>query len=309
MSGDLVVVGSVAIDSVETPFGRDDEALGGSALHFTSAASLFARVRLVAVVGEDFPRDRLAFLEHREVDLSALVTAPGRTFRWKGRYGFDLSEAHTLETHLNVFEGFEPDLPETHRKAPFVFLANIDPELQGRVLDQVEAPRLVALDTMNFWIEGKRKSLIDTLERVDLLLLNEAEARMLAEEPNLVRAAQRIRSWGPKGLVIKRGEYGALYFSDGHVFAAPAYPLESVYDPTGAGDSFAGGLMGYLASTGNVEPDNVRRAVVFGSALASFNVEDFSFRRLERLTYPEVAERFRAFKSLTHFEGEVAPSA
>jgi sugar/nucleoside kinase (ribokinase family) len=308
MNGDLVVVGSVAIDSVETPFGREDEALGGSALHFTSAASLFARVRLVAVVGEDFPRDRLAFLERREVDLSALVAAPGRTFRWKGRYGFDLNEAHTLETHLNVFEGFEPELPEAHRKAPFVFLANIDPELQGRVLDQVEAPRLVALDTMNFWIEGKRKSLLDTLERVDLLLLNEAEARMLAEEPNLVRAAQRIRSWGPKGLVIKRGEYGALYFSDDHVFAAPAYPLESVYDPTGAGDSFAGGLMGYLASTGNVQPDNIRRAVVFGSALASFNVEDFSFRRLERLTYPEVAERFRAFKSLTEFQGD-APGA
>jgi len=304
MTGDLVVVGSVAIDSVETPFGRDDDALGGSALHFTSAASLFARVRLVAVVGEDFPRERLAFLEQREVDLSGLVAAPGQTFRWKGRYGFDLNEAHTLETHLNVFEGFEPVLAPAHRQAPFVFLANIDPDLQGRVLDQVEAPRLVALDTMNFWIEGKRKSLIKTLERVDLLLLNEAEARMLAEEPNLVRAAQRIRSWGPKSLVIKRGEYGALYFSDGHVFAAPAYPLESVFDPTGAGDSFAGGLMGYLASTGNVEPDNVRRAVVFGSALASFNVEDFSFRRLERLTYPEVAERFRAFKTLTHFEGD-----
>jgi len=299
----------VAIDSVETPFGRDEEALGGSALHFTSAASLFARVRLVAVVGEDFPRDRLGFLERREVDLSALVAAPGRTFRWKGRYGFDLNEAHTLETHLNVFEGFEPVLPEAHRKAPFVFLANIDPELQGRVLDQVESPQLVALDTMNFWIEGKRKSLLSTLERVDLLLLNEAEARMLAEEPNLVRAAQRIRSWGPKGLVVKRGEYGALYFSDGHVFAAPAYPLETVYDPTGAGDSFAGGLMGYLASTGNVEPDNVRRAVVFGSALASFNVEDFSFRRLERLTYPEVAERFRAFKALTHFEGDAGGGA
>jgi len=305
VNNELLVVGSVAIDSVETPFGRDDEALGGSALHFTAAASLFARVRLVAVVGEDFPRERLGFLQARDVDLSALFTAPGRTFRWKGRYGFDLNEAHTLETHLNVFEGFDPVLPEAHRKAPFVFLANIDPELQSRVLDQVDQPRLVALDTMNFWIQGKRKSLLAALERVDLILLNEGEARMLAEEPNLVRAAHKIRSWGPGGVVIKRGEYGALYFSDGHVFAAPAYPLEAVYDPTGAGDSFAGGLMGYLASTGNVEPDNVRRAVVFGSALASFNVEDFSFRRLERLTYPEVAARFREFKGLTHFEGEV----
>ncbi len=305
MNNELLVVGSVAIDSVETPFGRDDEALGGSALHFTSAASLFARVRLVAVVGEDFPRERLGFLQAREVDLSALFTAPGKTFRWKGRYGFDLNEAHTLETHLNVFEGFDPVLPADHRKASFVFLANIDPDLQARVLDQVESPRLVALDTMNFWIQGKRKSLIQALERVNLLLLNEAEARMLAEEPNLVRAAHKIRAWGPTGLVIKRGEYGALYFSDGHVFAAPAYPLEAVFDPTGAGDSFAGGLMGYLASTGNAEPENVRRAVVFGSALASFNVEDFSFRRLERLTYPEVTARFREFKGLTHFEGEV----
>ena len=305
MSAELLVVGSVAIDSVETPFGRDDEALGGSALHFTAAASLFARVRLVAVVGEDFPRERLSFLSRREVDLSALTAAPGSTFRWKGRYGFDLSEAHTLETHLNVFEGFEPVLPEGHRGVPYVFLANIDPDLQFRVLEQVEKPEFVALDTMNFWIEGKRRSLLGVLERVDLLLINEGEARMLAQEPNLVRAAERIRSWGPRELVIKRGEYGALYFSDGHVFAAPAYPLEAVFDPTGAGDSFAGGLMGYLASTGNVSPENLRRAVVFGSALASFNVEDFSFRRLERLTYPEVVERFRSFRSLTHFEADL----
>lgn len=305
MNGELLVVGSVAIDSVETPFGRDDEALGGSALHFTAAASLFARVRLVAVVGEDFPKERLGFLEARGVDFSALLTAPGPTFRWKGRYGFDLNEAHTLETHLNVFEGFDPVLPMAHRRTPFVFLANIDPDLQSRVLDQVAEPRLVALDTMNFWIQGKRKSLLRALEGVDLLLLNEAETRMLAEEPNLVRAAQKIRAWGPEGVVVKRGEYGALYFCDGHVFAVPAYPLEAVYDPTGAGDSFAGGLMGYLASTGNTEPDNVRRAVVFGSALASFNVEDFSFRRLERLTYPEVAARFREFRGLTQFESDV----
>jgi sugar/nucleoside kinase (ribokinase family) len=305
VSGDLLVVGSVAIDSVETPFGREEEAIGGSALYFSAAASLFARVRLVAVIGEDFPRSTLRFLEEREVDLSGLVAAAGRTFRWKGRYGFDLNDAQTLETHLNVFEEFDPVLSPEHRQAPFVFLANIDPDLQYRVLDQVDSPTLVAADTMNFWIQGKRKALLRTLERVDLLVLNEAEARMLADEPNLVRASQVIRSWGPKGVVIKRGEYGALYFSDGHIFAAPAYPLEALCDPTGAGDSFAGGLMGYLASTGNVEPDSVRRAIVFGSALASFNVEDFSFRRLQRLTYPEVAERFRQFKGLTHFEAEL----
>lgn len=305
MSGDLLVVGSVAIDSVETPFGREEEALGGSALYFTAAASLFATVRLVAVVGEDFPAGALRFLEERGVDLSGLVPARGRTFRWKGHYGFDLNEAHTLETHLNVFEEFDPVLDPVQRAARFVFLANIDPELQYKVLDQVDRPVLVASDTMNFWIEGKRKALLKTLERVDLLVLNEAEARMLAEEPNLVRAAQRIRSWGPEGVVIKRGEYGAIYFSDSHMFSAPAYPLEALCDPTGAGDSFAGGLMGYIASTGNTEPENIRRAIVFGSALASFNVEDFSFRRLEGLSYSEVAERFRAFKRLTHFESEV----
>ncbi len=305
MSNDLLVVGSVAIDSVETPFGREDEALGGSALYFTAAASLFAKVRLVAVVGEDFPLERIAFLSEREADLSGLDRRPGRTFRWKGRYGFDLNEAHTLETHLNVFEAFVPELTPEQRACPYVFLANIDPDLQQRVLDQVDAPRFVALDTMNFWIEGKRRSLVEAIGRVNLVVLNDAEARMLAGEPNLVRAAQEILSWGPDGVVVKQGEYGAIYFADHHVFSAPAYPLEAVFDPTGAGDSFAGGLMGYLASTGNEDPDNIRRAIVFGSALASFDVEAFSFRRLETLTYPEVAERFRAFKALTHFEAEL----
>ena len=305
MSNQLLVVGSVAIDSVETPFGRDYEALGGSALHFAAAASLFAPVSLVAVIGEDFPLEQVGFLAEREVDTSGLVRVPGKTFRWKGRYGFDLNEAQTLETHLNVFEGFSPQLSAVHRQAPYVLLANIDPDLQYQVLDQVENPRLVALDTMNFWIEGKRKSLMRTIERVDLLVLNEAEARMLAEEANLVKAAQTIRSWGPQHVVIKRGEYGALYFADGHVFAAPAYPLEAVFDPTGAGDSFAGGLMGYLASTGNLSPEAVRTAVVFGSAMASFNVEEFSFRRLARLTYAELADRFREFKALTRFEAEL----
>lgn len=305
MSNSLLVVGSVAIDSVETPFGREDEALGGSALHFTAAASLFAPVSLVAVIGEDFPLEQVGFLAEREVDLSGLVRVPGKTFRWKGRYGFDLNEAQTLETHLNVFEDFAPQLSSAHRQASYVLLANIDPDLQFQVLEQVENPQLVALDTMNFWIEGKRKSLLRTIERVNLLVLNEAEARMLAEEPNLVKAAQRIRSWGPQHVVIKRGEYGALYFSDDHVFAAPAYPLEAVFDPTGAGDSFAGGLLGYLASTGNLSPKAVRTAVVFGSAMASFNVEDFSFRRLARLTYAELAERFGEFKSLTRFEAEL----
>ncbi len=305
MSAPLLVVGSVAIDAVETPFGREDEALGGSALYFSSAASLFAGVGVVAVVGEDFPISELGFLEERGVNLRGLRRAPGRTFRWKGRYGFDLNEAHTLETHLNVFEDFAPELTPDERKAPYLFLANIDPELQLRVLEQVEAPLFTAADTMNFWIEGKRKSLQAVVERVDLLVLNEAEARMLAEEANLVKAAQKILSWGPKGVVIKRGEYGVIYFSDHHVFSAPAYPLEVVFDPTGAGDSFAGGMMGAIAASGDFSPAGLRRAIVLGCATASFNVEDFSFRRLSRLRYEEIVTRFDDFRRMTAFEAEV----
>lgn len=305
MPGDLLVVGSVAIDSIETPFGRDDEAIGGSALYFTAAASLFAPVKLVAVVGYDFPMESLDFLRKREVDLSGLTVADGPTFRWKGRYGFDLNEAHTLETHLNVFEEFKPAIPEGHKSAKYVFLANIDPELQLQVLEQIDSPKLVAADTMNFWIEGKRKALQRVIERIDLLVLNEGEARMLAEEANLIRAGQKIRSWGPDHVVVKLGEYGALYFSDGHIFSAPAYPLEEVFDPTGAGDSFGGGMMGYLASTGNVDPDNIRRAIVFGSAMASYNVEDFSFKKLAGLNYDDVARRFGEFKAMTFFEADL----
>jgi sugar/nucleoside kinase (ribokinase family) len=305
MAAELLVVGSVAIDSVETPFGREDEALGGSALYFSSAASLFAPLRLVAVVGEDFPMDSIDFLADRGVDLSGLVTAPGRTFRWKGRYGFDLNEAHTLETHLNVFEGFAPKLDAVQRNADFLFLANIDPELQYEVLRQADKARFTAADTMNFWIQGKRQALQRVIENVNLLVLNEAEARMVAEESNLVKAAKKILSWGPQGVVVKRGEYGVSYFYDDHVFSAPAYPLEEVFDPTGAGDSFAGGMMGYLAANDNVTPAGLRQAVVFGSAIASFNVEDFSFRRLARLRYEEVEQRFKEFRRMMAFEADV----
>lgn len=301
----LLVVGSAAIDAVETPFGREDEAVGGSALYFASAASLFAPVGVVAVVGEDFPMDSVDFLADRGVDLSGLVTAPGRTFRWKGRYGFDLNEAQTLETHLNVFEGFAPRLTDEQKNADYVFLANIDPDLQYEVLRQADGASFTAADTMNFWIEGKRKSLQRVIENVDLLVLNEAEARMLAEEANLIRAARKILSWGPEGVVVKRGEYGVIYLSGDHVFSAPAYPLEEVFDPTGAGDSFAGGMMGYLAANDNVSPESLRQAVVFGSAIASFNVEDFSFRRLARLRYEEVEGRFAEFRRMTAFEGNV----
>ncbi|MDW7646017.1 MAG: PfkB family carbohydrate kinase [Desulfuromonadales bacterium] len=299
----ILVVGSVAFDSVETPFGQEDDVLGGSATYFSTAASFFDEVRLVAVVGEDFPSEHLEFLRSRNVDLSGLQVVPGKTFRWKGRYGYDLNEAQTLETHLNVFESFAPQLSPVHREADFVFLANIDPELQLQVLQQVDKPQLVACDTMNFWIEGKREALLETLKRVDIFLINEGEARQLSGEPNLMKAAAKILAMGPETLVIKRGEYGVLMFREHSVFAAPAFPLESVFDPTGAGDTFAGGFMGYLASTKNLTEAGLRQAIVFGSVMASFNVEDFSLDRMRSLRYSDIEDRYRKVKLLTEFEG------
>lgn len=299
----ILVVGSVAFDSVETPFGRVEDVLGGSGTYFSTSASFFTDVSLVAVVGEDFPSEHLEFLRSRNVDLSGLQTAPGRTFRWKGRYGYDLNEAQTLDTQLNVFETFKPDLPASCRQAEYVFLGNIDPELQLEVLKQVEKPKLVACDTMNFWIEGKREALLATLRHVDILLINEGEARQLAGEANLVKASRIILAMGPKTLVVKRGEYGVILFSAHSIFSAPAFPLESVFDPTGAGDTFAGGFMGYLASTNNLSEGSLRQATVLGSVMASFTVEDFSLNRMKVLAYSEIEERFRRFKLLTEFDG------
>lgn len=300
---DILVIGSVAFDSVETPFGRGDDVLGGSATYFSTSASFFTGVQLVAVVGDDFPEEPKEFLRSRGVDLAGLQTRPGETFRWKGRYGYDLNEAQTLETHLNVFETFHPQLPESYRKAEYVFLANIDPELQLEVLNQVERPKLIACDTMNFWIEGKREALVRTLGHVDILVINEAEVRQLADEANLVKASRAVLAMGPKTLVVKRGEYGVLVFTEHSIFSAPAYPLEEVFDPTGAGDTFAGGFMGYLAATNNLSDETIRKATVFGSVMASFTVEDFSLNRLRKLSWSEVEERFRRFQALTAFEG------
>jgi len=297
----ILVVGSVALDSVETPFGSVEEVLGGSGTFFSTAASFFADVRLVAVVGEDFPERHIEFLRSRNIDLAGLQVAPGRTFRWRGNYGFDLNEAHTLETQLNVFESFRPQLPPGYADSPYVFLGNIDPELQLEVLLQVIRPKLVACDTMNFWIDGKRDALLKTLRYVDLLAINEGEARQLGEESNLVKAARRIMAMGPRILVIKRGEYGVLMFTEHAVFAVPAFPLEEVFDPTGAGDTFAGGLMGYLAANDNLEESAVRQAIVFGSVMASFAVEKFSLDRLKDLSYQDVQDRFRKFRLLTEF--------
>jgi sugar/nucleoside kinase (ribokinase family) len=298
----LLVVGSVAFDSVKTPFGEVDEVLGGSATYFSTAASYFTDVSLVAVVGTDFPDKHLTFLKSRKIDVEGIEKAEGKTFRWKGEYGYELNEARTLDTQLNVFQAFKPKLPEKYKKKKVVFLANIDPDLQRDVLNQVKEPDLVACDTMNFWIEGKRDSLLETLKLVDILLINDGEARELSGEPNLVKAANIIHSYGPKTLIVKQGEYGALMFKDGRIFSAPAYPLESVFDPTGAGDCFAGGFMGYLANTMNFEESNIRKAIIFGSVMASHNVEAFSLDRIKSLDYSEIESRYMEFKRLTHFE-------
>jgi len=299
----ILVVGSVAFDSVETPFGVVENVLGGSATYFATSASYFADVSLVAVVGEDFPAEHISFLESRNIDLRGLSRSSGKTFSWKGKYGYDLNEAQTLETRLNVFETFKPTIPAEYADAEFLFLANIDPDLQMDVVRQVKSPRVIASDTMNYWISSKAESLKNVIGKVDILIINDAEARQLSQEPNLVKAARQILSLGVKTLIVKRGEYGVLMFTDSNVFAAPAYPLEKVFDPTGAGDTFAGGFMGYLANTGNLSDAGIRQAIVFGSVMASFNVEDFSLDRMRSLTYPEIEERYRSFKSMTYFEG------
>ncbi|HET6346975.1 MAG TPA: PfkB family carbohydrate kinase [Myxococcota bacterium] len=300
----LLVVGTLAFDSVETPFGRRDDVLGGSASFLATSASYFAPVHMAGVIGEDFPEGHINFFRSRNIDLSGLQKMPGRTFRWKGHYSHDLNVAQTLETQLNVLETFEPKLPETYRDAEYVVLGNIDPELQQRVLDQVRKPKLVACDTMNFWIERHNAKLRKTLERVDLLSVNDAEARQLSGEYNLVKAARAIRAMGPRIVVIKRGEYGALLFCEDGTFAAPAMPLEVVCDPTGAGDTFAGGLMGFIARRGRVDGHTLRQAVLMGSAMASFVVEDFSLDRLRRVSLDDLGARVKELHGLTHLTPE-----
>ncbi len=300
--GKLLVVGSVALDTVKTPFGEAAEVLGGSATYFSTSASYFTQVDLIAVIGEDFPDQHLAFLKSRGIDLSGLERRPGQTFRWKGQYSHQLNEAQTLDTRLNVFETFKPKIPTHYMKPDVLFLGNIDPELQLEVLKQVPRPPLVACDTMNFWINGKREAVWRVLKEIDILIINDGEARALGEHPNLVTVAKKILAQGVKHLIIKRGEYGVLMFDGRGSFGAPAYPLEQVLDPTGAGDTFAGGFLGYLAATGNRSPQAFRQAVVFGSVMASFTVEAFSLDRLRILDYKEIEARFREFKRLTHFE-------
>jgi sugar/nucleoside kinase (ribokinase family) len=297
----IAVVGSVAFDTIETPIGRAEEVLGGSATHFAVAASYFAPVHLVAVVGEDFPEAERDYLASRNIDLSGLEVRPGRTFRWTGRYHEDMNVRDTLDLQLNVFADFRPSLSEDTRRAPIVFLANIDPRLQDSVLEQFDDPTLVACDTMNHWIDSARVPLEALLPRVDLLVLNDEEARQLSGEQNISRAARRILDLGPRSVLVKRGEYGAILFSPESVFAVPAFPLEEVFDPTGAGDTFAGGLVGYLAATGERSEGGLRRAIVYGSVLASYVVEDFGGQRLRTLTHDDIDRRYRQFIALTEF--------
>jgi sugar/nucleoside kinase (ribokinase family) len=297
----ILVIGSVAFDTIETPTSRVEEVLGGSAAYFAVAASYFAPVKLVAVVGDDFPAHERAFLASRNIDLEGLEVKKGRTFRWTGRYHEDMNIRDTLDLQLNVFSDFLPVLPTSYQDAPFVFLANINPGLQGGVLDQLTQPRLIACDTISHWIEGARPELEALLKRVEILIINDEEARLLSGEQNMVRAARKILDLGPRTLLVKRGEYGVLLFSPNSVFAVPAYPLEEVFDPTGAGDSFAGGFLGYLAQTGDLSESSLRKAIVYGSVVASFVVEDFSLHRLRTLTRDDIDRRYRQFISLTEF--------
>jgi sugar/nucleoside kinase (ribokinase family) len=296
----LLVVGSVALDSIFTPFGETADALGGSAVYFSVAGSLLHPVQVVGVVGSDYPVHELESLAPRGIDWSGVERAQGESFRWKGKYSYDLQSRETLETRLGVFADFQPKIPDPFRAAEYVFLGNIDPELQIGVLGQVKRPRLVVCDTMNYWIQGKREPLLELLARVDVLMVNDSEARELSGDWNIHRAGRWILGQGPGRVVIKQGEYGALLIEPTRTFYVPAFPLENVFDPTGAGDAFAGGFMAYLARTGSVSEDNIRRAMVYGAAMGSYAVEQFGIRAFERIALPEVEARVRAFQDLTH---------
>ncbi len=300
----LLVVGSLGLDTVATPFDKVEDALGGSATYISLAASYFGGpVELVGVVGSDFPKQYLRTMEDHNIDLEGLqIVEGGKTFRWSGKYHYDLNVRDTLFTELNVFQNFNPIIPDSFKRAKYICLGNIDPVLQEKVLDQLNEPQFIVCDTMNYWIEGKKNELLKLLPRVNVLIINDSEARLLAHEPNLIRAAKKIRALGPEILIIKKGEHGALLFTEDTVFSAPAYPMETIFDPTGAGDSFAGGFLGYLYKTRDLSPDSLRRAVIYGSTMASFCVEKFSTRGLEDLSYLQIQDRYREFMMLSRFD-------
>lgn len=300
----LLVVGSVALDTVETPFGKVQDALGGSAVYISAAASYFSSpIRLVGVVGGDFAKEHIGFLESRHIDLDGLqIVEGGKTFRWGGKYHYDLNVRDTLFTTLNVFEKFDPKIPDGYRVSGYVCLGNIDPLLQRQVLNQLNKPRLVVGDTMNYWIETKPDELIETMKRMDVLIVNDSEARLLTQEPSLIKAAKKIIKMGPSAVIVKKGEHGAMLVTEQTIFSAPAFPLENIFDPTGAGDSFAGGFVGWLARTDDISPENLKRAVIYGSTLASFCVEKFSVDGLRDLSYLKIHDRFRSFMDLSRFD-------
>lgn len=299
----LTVVGSVAFDALETPFGQRDKILGGAGTHFSLSASFFTDVRAVGVVGGDFGDEEWAVFKRHHINTDDIeIVADGKTFFWKGRYDYDMNTAHTLDTQLNVFETFDPKLSDESKNSRILFLANILPMLQKQVREQCEKAEFVAMDTMNFWISSMKDALIETIKVVDCIIINDAEARQLTDEPNIHKAAKAILNYGLKAVVIKRGEYGATLFTKDSYFVVPAYPLESVFDPTGAGDTFAGGFMGYLAAQKEINEDAMRRAMIYGSVMASFNVEEFGTERVDRLTHEKINERFAAFKKMTHFD-------
>lgn len=298
----LLVVGSVALDSIITPFGEVTDALGGSAVYFSTAASLLTPVQVVGVVGDDYPMAELKQLAGRGVDISGIETAKGESFRWKGKYSFDLASRETLETRLGVFADFNPKIPASFADAPFVLLGNIHPELQLSVLNQMKSPKLVACDTMNYWIDSARARLMDVLQRVNLLIINDEEIRQLSGDWNVHRAAKWVLGQGPQRVVVKRGEHGALLVEQDRSFYCPAYPLEEVFDPTGAGDSFAGGFLGYIARTGDTSNNGLRRAMVYGAAMGSFAVSKFGVGGFEGVTPAVLQDRVNRFKDLTHFD-------
>ncbi|UCE05583.1 MAG: sugar kinase [bacterium] len=298
----VLVVGSVALDSVETPYEKVEDELGGSATYFSAAASYFTDVNVVAVVGEDFLHDQIEFLKERNVNFDGLVTKPGKTFRWGGKYDFDLNQRETLFTHLNVFEDFDPVLPEHYENIPYLFLANIHPDLQLKVLQQMNRPKLVVMDTMNFWIAGTPDSLKRIIKLIDIMIINDSEVKELSKEPNIFSGAKKIQQMGPKIIVIKKGEHGALLVENGNYFWAPAYPLEKLHDPTGAGDAFAGGFVGYLAKVDDYSQKSLRKALIYGSILGSFCVERFSLEKLKYLSQQEIENRYQQFIDMTRFE-------
>lgn len=298
----VMVIGTIALDSVKTPFGDKKEILGGSAVYAAVAASFFSETALIGPVGKDFPSEHFEFLKSRKIDLSALHRIDGPTFRWGGYYEYDMNQAHTLETKLNILTQFDPVIPESMRDTPYVFLANVDPELQLKVITQIKRPKLLVADTMNFWIESKREVVHELIKKVDFMVMNDGEIRQFMETPNIPLAARRLIKLGCRGVIVKKGEHGALLFTDSSHFSAPSYPQEMLRDPTGAGDSFGGAFIGYLSKTDNLSDANIRRAVIIGSVMASYNIEDFSLDRMKRLKHKEITDRFEEVRKFSEFE-------